>query len=106
MQLLPKYLQILGTCRLMHILVAYTCIFQAVINSTTTDDGDAPSLNADVSTIPVLEITATKGQVELFNDPPVLHSCLEIPTTAPVDSHAMGDLIGMTQRSDEHRTFE
>ena len=58
--------------------------FQAVVNSTTTDDGDAPSLNVDVSTI------------------------LQIPSPASTDSHdtAMVELIGMTQRSDEHRTFQ
>lgn len=107
-QLLRKQLQnrnnFCTCCR----LNACSFIFQAVINSTTTDDGDAPSLNADVSTIPVLEVsTATTVQSVLHDDPPVLHS-LEIPTPALVDSHdsAMGDLIGMTRRSDEHSTYE
>ena len=47
-------------------------------------------------------------QSTICDDPPVLHSCLEIPTPAPTDSHdsAMGELISMTRRSDEQSAYE
>ena len=63
-----------------------------------------PSLNAELSTIPVLDdSTATIVPSVLHDEPPVLQSCLEIPTPAHVDSHdsAMGDLMDMVRRSDD-----
>lgn len=128
--------------------------FQTLVNSTTTDDGDAPSLNVDLSIIPVQESTSASFQPQSddeppvlqsyiqcdindsasasiqpvhydeppllqsylecdnndldYDEPPVLQSCMEIPTPAHFDSHdsAIGDLIGMSQRSGDHIMYE
>lgn len=100
----------------------YLFYFQAVVNSTTTEDGEAPHLDAELSTIiPVLEDTSstptliyddcmpiledstvTTLQSSFYEEPPLLQSYLEIPTPAYESDSSMADeLMDMVRRSND-----
>ena len=96
--------------------------FQAVVNSTTTEDGEATHLDAELSTIiPVLEDTSSTPtliyddcmpiledstvitlQSSFYEEPPLLQSYLEITTPAYESDSSMADeLMDMVRRSND-----